>query len=177
MLGIDWDVLAAGLWSHSDPNGSAFAPSSPQGLRAGQPLAELDGETFSGVFIFMTGDLEMFANELSLVSFNANDPCPFCLCNRSSMPWTDFSWRAKWRKRICTEAEFRLASVAHSTGFGGGLAFADGPSCLTDLRSLEIYSNLQFGIAIDKLRPNPSASGQRPFHVCGFEAAEPWPES
>ena len=48
----------------------------------------------------------MVCNTLGLVSYNSLEPCWYCTCNTSDVPWTDFSWRARWRRRICDDSTF-----------------------------------------------------------------------
>ena len=112
-LGHDLETLSSGIFPSHSPCGAAYAIGSRRGNLAGRPFAPdgPDGEAnFSFVFMFMTGDLEMMTNELGLPSYSSNEPCFYCGCNRSTIPWTDFKWGALWREHVHEDIAF-LARV------------------------------------------------------------------
>ncbi len=140
------------------------------------------GRMYSGVFIWMTGDMEMFCNTLSLVSYNSNTPCWFCRCNTTDVPWTDFSWRAKWRKHICSNGDF-LSRVRRPVGFWDWASVCRRTICLDTLHLLDhhgigscVLANLFWEAIRFKGDSNGSRSRNRNLSktFCSFQGSEWW---
>ena len=93
----------AGKHPQSKPDGSALVNTR---FEPNTPLAKVGGVEYSAVFLFMAGDMEMFCNTLGLSHFGSNEPCFFCPCNRSDLPWSEFRWAARWRRRHYDDATF-----------------------------------------------------------------------
>lgn len=99
-LGFDWETLSSGTFPHRSPTLEPYVACSLRGERAGKPFAPAGGSCYKAVFMFLTGDCEMFCNEIGLPSYNSNKVCGLCGCNRTGAPWCDFRRCAMWRRDI-----------------------------------------------------------------------------
>ena len=87
-------LLYDGRFPHRDWRGLAFEPSSPEGRRAGQWLA--DG--WRGILVGSCGDLDYMSQFQGLPNWNSNSPCCLRQCQkRRAHSWHDFSEGAQWR--------------------------------------------------------------------------------
>ena len=75
----DWEAMARG-----EVNGRQIA-------------GVAGGERWSFVLLYLKADEENQANEWGLPHFASNEPCPYCLCNRLTRPFTDLQRTAAWR--------------------------------------------------------------------------------
>ena len=71
----------------------------PEAAKANNPLA--DG--WASLIYLVRGDLEWMTSLHKLGNHRSSTPCALCPCNSDdSMPWTDCSCAARWRKSIWT---------------------------------------------------------------------------
>lgn len=92
-------AMAAGTHPLKDADGKPFQPGTYRHSVAGSPLTK---QGFRAVVWVLAGDMEYFQNELGLPHHACNEPCAWCECNKSDIPWNDFRDRAAWRSRIRT---------------------------------------------------------------------------
>ena len=65
----------------------------------GEPLfIDANGEAWGAILLFGTGDMEQLCQQWGLPDYNSIDElCPWCRCNRSTLPYTDQQENALWR--------------------------------------------------------------------------------
>ena len=99
-----FNALFEGLWPAKDWRGCDWPAGSPEAAKANSPLA--DG--WAGIIYLVRGDLEWMTSHHKLGNHRTNTPCALCPCNSDdSMPWTDCSFAARWRKSIWTHTSFK----------------------------------------------------------------------
>jgi hypothetical protein len=74
--------------------------------RAGKPFGGSQAQPWSGVWLFMQGDFEFFANDLGISNYGSLNPCSLCWANCSNRPWTDFSLNAAWLLLCHTNSQY-----------------------------------------------------------------------
>ena len=68
-----------------------------------------NGRVWGGILLFGTGDLEQLCFCWGCVSYNAMDEmCPWCLANRSTMPFTNCQEDAEWRPTECLSNDVQV---------------------------------------------------------------------
>lgn len=96
-----WDVLT---WSLT-----ALAKGKmPQRDVKGKPWKE-KGSLVKGMVFSITGDLEFFYQEFKFPRPNTANPCGWCRCNQTDIPWNDWRSRAEWRKTLKSPEEMMAA--------------------------------------------------------------------
>ena len=63
---------------------------------------------WKGLWLFQFADMEFFHVELGMRGASHNDPCSFCPCNRTDMPFTALGSSAAWRLRRLSNDQFLL---------------------------------------------------------------------
>ena len=94
-------ALEAGLWPSQYVDGSTCTAS---GNLAGQPLTSAG---WSGVLLFLKGDLEFMCNDVGLPHWGRNDCCGLCMANKSDLNYKDLRKTASWRCTTHTPQGFR----------------------------------------------------------------------
>jgi hypothetical protein len=98
---ITWSLwfLFLGIWPTCDWNGHEWGTDCPaERALAGEWLA---AGNFAVTWL-LKGDLDYYAKNLHLRSYNANEPCDFCPCDKGkSQAWwpSNFATDAAWRSR------------------------------------------------------------------------------
>jgi len=109
--GIVWSLRALQKGKHptQDMWGNIYPPASKRGKLAGKPLCGEAG--FFGHLLGILGDLEHLWKHIKLACYNSGDPCCFCPCNSSNIPWRDFTYGKgnKWVPLIYTLAAWMAA--------------------------------------------------------------------
>ena len=87
---ISWDLnsLRSGFFPHADHHGQAFAPQSPEGKRAGTPIALTSGCKWTACFCNWKGDQEASAaaHDARLSSMGRLGSWDILICNMSGHP-------------------------------------------------------------------------------------------
>jgi hypothetical protein len=99
-------ALFEGLWPSQNHRGEPWAAGTAEATLAGQPLA---GGYF-GVTWLVKGDLDYFTKTLHLRSYNANEPCDLCPCdkNKDKTWWpTNFGPASAWKANLLQPAAWR----------------------------------------------------------------------
>ncbi|CAK0807567.1 unnamed protein product [Prorocentrum cordatum] len=105
---LRWSLQAlwGGVWPETDEEGKAMPSGSPQGELAGGRYACVRG---------LLGDLDYFFQVLNMPNYNsAGNPCGWCPCNASTMPWFDFRAGAEWVSRVYAVEEWRTSGAPHA---------------------------------------------------------------
>lgn len=96
--------LWRGEWPTVDHLGKPVADDEPRGLLA-------DG--YFGVVWGLLGDLDYLFKVLNFPNYNAaRNPCGWCPCNTSWLPWFDFRPGAAWTLQVYDEASWRARGLA-----------------------------------------------------------------
>ena len=109
VLRWSFESLFTGVWPSSDWRGNRYDPASPEGQKAGKPLAG----GYYGCLVQLCGDLDYFSKWMNLpVSTNHLKPCGLCkatfngplswMDNRENSPWqatllTPTNWSEHWQ--------------------------------------------------------------------------------
>ena len=72
-----------------------------------------EGSKRSFMLLFAKGDEEKRSVGWGLCSYSSGSPCSECLCNRSSLPYTDLGPQARWRP---TESMSKEAYISRIRG-------------------------------------------------------------
>ena len=65
----------------------------------GIPDTDYEGGVWAIYLVFVACDLGCYCNTYGIPHFNAgSEICGSCLCNRTSLPWTDMRADAQWRR-------------------------------------------------------------------------------
>ncbi len=104
---LAWSLywLFLGVWPRRDADNHEYLADSPDGKRAGQPLADGD----YAVLWCLRGDMEHVAKALGLNHPGSLQPCPLCRCNTTTIPWTDGRPGAAWMSTIWTHTAWVAA--------------------------------------------------------------------
>ena len=96
---LQWSFSACLQGKHPalDWRGEPWPAGSPRAKIANAPLHP-DGK-FLGV-MQLCGDLEELANKYGLAHWGANEPCFWCGCDTTDVPWSDLSPEAAWRRTV-----------------------------------------------------------------------------
>ena len=94
-----------GKWPSKNPFGVRYPPSSPEGKRAGMPLAN----GFFGCLVQLCGDLEYYASYLSIPRWSQHSrPCSQCRCTyQGPMTWLDCRQNTQWQFSHLTPLDWR----------------------------------------------------------------------
>ena len=79
------------LYNGVDDNGDVLCP----------------GHGYFGVPWVISGDLDWFYKEYGLANCNSNEPCFYCQCNSTTVPWRNLVPDAEWTRCIHTDASFQ----------------------------------------------------------------------
>ena len=87
----------------------------------GEPLfIDAEGNSWSLVLLFGTGDMEQLCIGWGLASYNAeHELCGYCLANRSDIPYTDCQDDSCWRETCPLKPE--VPQVGRSSPYGNVL--------------------------------------------------------
>ena len=93
---ISWSLQALfdNVWPATDPWGRSLASDPMLGSKIGKPV--LPNGFFAVLYGYM-GDMDEFQKSLGTRHQASDMPCHLCGCNRTDVPWNDFSSAAKWR--------------------------------------------------------------------------------
>ena len=105
ILAWSFHALWTGMWPSVDARGRAWPAGSVDAHRANTPLAG----GWSATLWTIKGDLEWLWLGLGLEGYGTLTPCPWCRCNCSDVPWTDFRPSALWREQVWTEDAWSAA--------------------------------------------------------------------
>ena len=99
-----------GEWPQADADGVPYAEGTFEANRAGTKLA---GGEYCAVLWLISGDLEYDYKEMKVEYYNSNDPCFFCDCNASDIPWKDLRPDAEWTNHLYTDFDAWYAKPTH----------------------------------------------------------------
>ena len=85
-LALGWSFywLQRGVWPRCDMDRRPYHPDSPEGRKAGTPLAG----GYGACLLLLLGDLDYVAADLRLEHYGSRTPCCVCQANKSTIPWT-----------------------------------------------------------------------------------------
>ena len=156
---IVWDFTFLGLGVHPtvDHTGKQWPANSERGRKAGKPLCPKS--KIHGVIWVIAGDYEFMENEYGLRHHSSNSPCPWCDCNRSDVPFNDFSLTALWRDAIRTTVQHRSDPITkHLVLEIPGVVFEmfhlDVLHCLDLGVAVHVYGNLFWDLRSDQIPGN-----------------------
>ena len=89
------------MWPDRCVDGSECTSS---GHLAGKPLT---AGRWSGVLLFLKGDLDFMCNDVGIPHWSRHDCCGRCLANKSDLNYKDLRRKAKWRPTVHTPESFR----------------------------------------------------------------------
>lgn len=99
---LKWSVTAIwnGTWPSVDAWGRKYPPSSVDGRRAGQQLAN----GYYGCLVQLCGDLDYYATYLDVPRWsNHSKPCSQCKCSfEGALSWLDNRAVAQWQNSLLT---------------------------------------------------------------------------
>ena len=101
-----------GKWPTHDEDGRMYKAGTPEGDKAGTPLA---GGYFLTLF-FLKQDLDHLARDYHLADYRSNRPCELCPCHKDPGDWpmcfNNFSDSAKWMTSCYSAAEWNSANTS-----------------------------------------------------------------
>lgn len=74
--------------------------------KRGKPGKPLCTENIRGIVWSITADNQFLSDDLGLAHTSSNEPCWKCPCNKSDIPFNDFSIDARWRAMTYTAAHY-----------------------------------------------------------------------
>ena len=100
-----FSALATGKWPHRDWRGQLYAPSSPEGQKAGQPLAG----GYSAVLVQVAGDPDFFSKWMETPRVTGHDkPCVLCKCTYyGPCSWLDNRPNSLWQRSMVQPSNYR----------------------------------------------------------------------
>ena len=153
---IVWDFtfLSIGVHPTVDHLGKAWPSNSERANKAGQKLCP--NSKLHGVIWVLAGDYEFMENEYGLSHHSSNNPCSWCACNKSDVPFNDFSASALWKDAIRTVAYHRSNPISqHLVLTIPGVVFdmfhLDVLHCLDLGISVHIFGNLFWDLCADQI--------------------------
>ena len=86
-----------------------------EGFSDGEPLAMEGERVWCGIWLSLFSDCEFLQQELGMKGASNTEPCGFCPCNRTTIPFTELGASARWRQRRLTNMQFlaRLETPRH----------------------------------------------------------------
>ena len=103
VLTSTFEALYRGVWPSADWRGVQFPPDSPDGRRAGTPLAN----GLKGVVVSISGDMDFYAQYLGLPRWNSANPCSMCQSRRGPATWHGFAPDSPWRTTLWRPGPWR----------------------------------------------------------------------